>query len=640
MDDSNGNGIVPDAADEHSAVLSMLSSESWQKRLDEARKAREAVLAQRGVTQDLPARLKSAAPRHSAPSGLGQDKSVRGAFPPAPAEAGAETPEDEEEFPEFFPETDEDPPLVLRAMEPAATPFPSADGPAVGEAPVVEPAPPEKVKSTVADMSPLPHPVREAMPAQRGVTQDLPAHLKSAAPRHSAPSGVGQGKRLRGAFPPAPAEAGAETPEDEEEFPEFFPETDEDPPVVLRAREPAPAPSPSADGPAVGEAAIVEPAHPEQVKSAVAGVSPLRRPVRIAAGFALGLAAGVAATSLAWMMIGPTGGPAPRTEALAPSAPVVVPQTAALSPPDATPPMLTVSTASVPPDVTFVPAGAGSLPAVPPNGPEITKIELLARLSVPSDMPVNPAPQAADAQHRPDSAPAPRPVLQAGVPEVSFTPRADPLTLIPAAFALSAAQSGVQPAGPDGPDPAPRAIEPPPVAPQVSSPDPAEASVASAASLPQPETAPVQAPGALGPSRVNVMAPESVADVDLTATITGLQGAGFQLGDSVRVSFQVSKNHVRFYHASDRTAAEALAERIGGEARDFTDSDVNPPEGMIELWLQGSGQTVAAAKPAKAAARPQAAPAVTKEPEAPSEDSVMKSLRDKIVRQLQKGEHL
>lgn len=520
MDDSNGNGIVPDAADEHSAVLSMLSSESWQKRLDEARKAREAVLAQRGVTQDLPARL------------------------------------------------------------------------------------------------------------------------KSAAPHHSAPFGVGQGERLRGAFPPAPEEAGAEKPEAEEEFPEFFPEIDNAPPVVHRVMDPAPTPSPSAYVPAVAPAPIVEPAHPAKVKPAVADVSPLRRPVRIAAGFALGLAAGVAATSLAWMMIGPTGGPAPQTEALAPSVPVVVPQTAALSPPDATPTMPTVSTASVPPDVAFVLGDAVSPPAMPPNGPDVTKIELLARLSGPSDIPVNPAPQATDAKARLDSAPAPRPALQASAPEGSFAPRTDQVALLPAAFALPAAQSGMEPVGAAGPDPAPSAIAPPPVAPQVERPDPAEASAASAGAPPRPETVPEPPLGAPGPNRVNVMAPESVADVDLTATITGLQGAGFQLGDSVRVSFQVSKNHVRFYHATDRTAAEALAQRIGGEARDFIDSDVNPPEGMIELWLQGSGQTVAAAKPAKEAARPQAAPAVTKEPEAPSEDSVMKSLRDKIVRQLQKGEHL
>jgi hypothetical protein len=524
MDDSNSNGIVPDAADDHSAVLGMLASESWQKRLDEARKAREAVLAQRGHNQDLPARLKSAAPRQSPPPEVGPVKGLRGPFAPAPANAGVETPEAEEEFPEFFPEIEDDPPVVHRVLAPVPTPSPSAHIPEVEPPPIAEPVPPAETKSVVAN------------------------------------------------------------------------------------------------------------------------VSRLRRPFRIAAGFGLGLAAGVAATSLAWMMIGPTGGPAPRTEALPPLVPVVVPQTAALTPPDPTPPMLTVSTASVPPDVAFVLADAVSPPAMPPNGPEVTKIELLARLSGSSDMPANPAPQAPEVHRRPDSAPAPRPAMQASVTAVSFAPRADQMALLPAAFALPAAQSGMEPAGAAGPDPAPSAIELPPAAPQVNRPDPAEALVASAPPPPRPETVqvpvPVPAPGALGSYQVNVMAPESVADVDLTATITGLQGAGFQLGDSVRVSFQVSKNHVRFYHATDRTAAEALAERIGGEARDFTESDVNPPEGMIELWLQGSGQTVAAAKPAKEAARPQAARAVTKEPEAPPEDSVMKSLRDKIVRQLQQGEHL
>lgn len=523
MDESNGNGIVPDAADEHSAVLSMLASDSWQSRLDEARKAREAVLAKRSATQDLPVRLKSASHRLSPPSGSGQGPAMPGSFQPAAKEAGVDLSEAEEEFPEFFPETEDDPPGGAVSLAPVPTPYPWA-------------------------------------------------HV-----------------------------------------------------------------------PAVGPARPVEPAYPAPVKAAARNPAPLGRPFRIAAGFGLGLAAGVAATSLAWIVAGPTGGSVPRTEAPAPAVPVVVPETAALSPADATPPSLSVSILSRPPEVTVALAGAGSPPEIPPNGPDIPKIERLARLSGPTDLPLSPAPPAADAQQTAENIPAARPTLQASVAEVSFAPQGEQAALLPSAVAPLALQAGLASPGTGRPDPAPRAAEAPPVAPQISRPDPAEAPVAWAGAPLRPPTIPEPALGDLGPHQVNVMAPESIADADLTATLASLQGAGFRLGENARVSFKVSKNHVRFYHETDRAVAEALAARIGAEARDFTTSDFNPPEGMIELWLQGRGPNVAAAKPAKPvkkAARPQTARAALKDRKVPSEDSVIKSLRDKIVRQLQKGEHL
>jgi hypothetical protein len=523
MDDSNGTGIVPDATDEHSAVLTMLASASWQSRLDEARRAREAVLARRGVTQDLPVRLRSAAPRRSPASGLGQSPTLTGLFPP-PADA-----------------------------------------------------------------------------------------------------------------------AGVDVSDAEEEFPDFFPETDDDLPVVREALSHPPAPYPWAHVPAVGPAEAEEPAHPAPVETPAPISPPARRTFRIAVGFGLGLAAGVAATSLAWMMTGPAGGPVPGPEALAPPAPAVLPQTATLSPPDATLPILSVATPSRPPEVALAPEGAGSPPEMPPNGPDITKVEMVARLSGSSDLPAPLEPPATDTQRPPESVPAPRPAPQASVPEVSFALQPENAALLPAAFAPPEPQTGLASTGTGRPDPAPRAVAPPPGVPKVSGPAPAETSIELAGAAARPVTAPLANESGPGRLQVNVMAPKSVAEADLAATITGLQDAGFRLGENDRVSFKVSKSHVRFYHATDRAAAEALAARIGGEARDFTSSDFNPPEGMIELWLQGSGPTVSAARPAKPtkkAARPQTARTAAKERKAPSEDAVMKGLRDKIVRQLQKGEHL
>lgn len=518
MDEPSGKGIVPDADDEHSAVMTMLTSESWQKRLDEARKAREALLARRGAAQDQTTRLKSVAPHLSRSPLAGRVPGMPERFQAGPEDSAAEGPEAEEEFPEFFPDADDDPPVMRQA--PAARSDPWAHVPPVGPARATEPAPP-----------------------------------------------------------------------------------------------------------ATGTASAVQPA-------------PLRRPVRIAAGFGLGLAAGIAATSLVWMMTGRIDGFAPRTVGAASSAPAVAPQAPALSPPDAMPPNLRVSAVSRPPAGTFVPGGTASQPALPPDSPDIPKITVLASLSGPSGLPFKPVAPVADAQPMPDLTPIRRPALQASVPEVSFVAAPEPGAMLPISFAHPAPHTAAAFVGTGLPDSAPRIVEPPPGAPQTILADPVADPITSSGPLGLPLAAAGTLPDALASRQVTVMAPESIAEADLTAMVAGLQDAGTRLGGTERVSFKVSKSHVRFYHDGDKSAAEALAARIGGDARDFTTSDINPPEGLIELWLEGSGTTVTAAKPARKAARPQTAKATPKKSKDPTEESVMRNLRDKIVRQLQKGEHL
>jgi hypothetical protein len=376
------------------------------------------------------------------------------------------------------------------------------------------------------------------------------------------------------------------------------------------------------------------------VTAAAAQPAPLRRPVRIAAGFGLGLAAGIAATSLVWMLTGLTDGSAPQTLGAASLAPVVAPQAQALSPPDALPPSIRVSALSRPPAGAFVSGGTASPPALPPDGPDIPKMTVLASLSAPSGLPFRPVAPVADTPPVPDLTPIRRPALQASVPEVSFAAAPEPGAMLPVFFAHPAPQSAAAFVETGRPDPAPRTVEPPPGAAQTILADPVAGPVASAAPLRLPMTAAGMSPNALASHQVNVMAPESIAEADLTAMVVGLQDAGIRLGGTERVSFKVSKSHVRFYHEGDKSAAQALAARIAGDARDFTTSDINPPEGLIELWLEGSGTTVTAAKPARKAARPQTARAAPKRSTDPTEESVMRNLRDKIVRQLQKGEHL
>jgi len=505
MDEPSGSGIVPHAIDEHSAVLTMLASDSWQKRLDEARKARETVLAQRGGAPDLPARLRSVAPYLSGSPAVGRAPQMPSPVPPTPESAGAEDPEAEEEFPEFFPDA-EDPPPVLRQAPAATTPYPWAHVPPVG-------------------------PARAAEPAR---------------------------------------------------------------PVAHAAAAPEPAPQ--------------------------------RHQIRIAAGFGLGLAAGVAATSLVWLMTGKTAEPVFQTGAAIPAGPVPGPERVAFI--TAAPATVRLSAASLPPTVTSVLVSATGLPGLPPSDPGIPKIQPVAGLADLSGLPGKPAPQVADLPHLPDTGPALRPALQVSVPDLSFASAPEKLTMLPASFARPAPQKDRAAAEARLPDPAPSAVEPPPDPPQATMPDPITAAL------------PSVPPGAIELQRINVMAPETVGAAELTSRIDSLQDAGFTLGETNRVSFKVRESHVRFYHDGDKALAEALATQIDGEARDFTASDITPPNGQIELWLEGGGQTQTATRPARKAARPQAAHAAAKDRKSQSEDGAIRALRDKIVRQLQKGEHL
>jgi hypothetical protein len=504
MDEPSGSGIVPDSIDEHSAVMTMLASDSWQKRLDEARKARETVLAQRGVMPDLPAGLRAVAPHLSGPPAVARAPQMPSPYPPKTEGRGAEDPEAEEEFPEFFPDA-EDPPPVLR-QEQARTTYPWAHVPPVGPARAAEPA----------------------SPAVRAVTAPEPA--------------------------------------------------------------------------------------------------PQRRQIRIAAGFALGLAAGVAATSMVWLMTGKSTEPVIQTGAVIPAGPAITPQTPhsiAVAPPS-----IRVSAASAPPTVTSVLVSATGLPGLPPSDPGIPRIQALASLVDLTGLPGKPAPPGADLHHLPDTGPALRPALQVSVPDLPFASAPEKLTMLPASFARPAPQEERAAAAARPPDPAPSAMEPPPGPPQATLPDPIAAAQ------------PVAPPGAIGPQRVNVMAPETVGAAELTSTIASLQDAGFTLGETDRVPFKVSESHVRFYHDGDKALAEALAAQVDGEARDFTAAEINPPDGLIELWLEGGGTTQAATKPARKPARPQTARAAAKDGKSRSEDAAIRALRDKIVRQLQKGEHL
>lgn len=59
-----------------------------------------------------------------------------------------------------------------------------------------------------------------------------------------------------------------------------------------------------------------------------------------------------------------------------------------------------------------------------------------------------------------------------------------------------------------------------------------------------------------------------------------------------RVGYGISEDQVRFYDTPSAAAARRLAEEIGAALRDFTRSDLNPPDGTIEIYLAGEAADV------------------------------------------------
>ena len=94
------------------------------------------------------------------------------------------------------------------------------------------------------------------------------------------------------------------------------------------------------------------------------------------------------------------------------------------------------------------------------------------------------------------------------------------------------------------------------------------------------------------------------------------------------VDFTISETNIRYFHPADRAAAEDLAGALGARLRDFTGYSPSPPDGTIELWLAGKGNT-----PPKAVARPAATRKVRRQPQ-PSQAQILKN---RLIQQLRTG---
>ncbi len=175
------------------------------------------------------------------------------------------------------------------------------------------------------------------------------------------------------------------------------------------------------------------------------------------------------------------------------------------------------------------------------------------------------------------------------------TPPPDARSDAPAIAPPSARSDGTGPAprtggggaGGGAVDDAPRPMRPP--APDANA-------VAGIAPQPTPPratgpAAPADAP-ADGPSaRVGVHLPATYAFETRDRVLLRLAELGWPTVE-VATPYTIARTHVRYYHAADRAAAETLAARIGGAARDFTRFSPSPAAGYVEVWL-GSGESPA-----------------------------------------------
>lgn len=86
---------------------------------------------------------------------------------------------------------------------------------------------------------------------------------------------------------------------------------------------------------------------------------------------------------------------------------------------------------------------------------------------------------------------------------------------------------------------------------------------------------------------VSLNIPRSASASEVKTVAAALDQSGLEIRDPRIVNFRVKATHIRFFHASDATAATKLAKTINGTARDFTNFVPAPPSGYVEVWIMG-----------------------------------------------------
>jgi len=291
--------------------------------------------------------------------------------------------------------------------------------------------------------------------------------------------------------------------------------------------------------------------------------------LRTAIGFSLGLGIGLA---VAYFAIQPSPAPSQTSAAAAPVSPVI----------DAA-----VPAGPYVPETLLAGAGQADVPVITPTSAEGQPKMPLA------DTPATLAPEVTPTQTM---------ALVAGAPTV-WWPETGNLAAVSPEPALPVVPQGGGPIG---------AIRTPAAVGIARAPEPAPAYGQEA------RTPPVASPAPLYPGlSVKILSPAATDASDLTELAGTLTKAGFPSPDIGQVSYTIRQTHVRYYHGADAEAAMAIAAQLGTEARDFSQSASNAPDGLIEIWVapaasalaQTTAQPVATAKPApvQAAAKPKPA---------------------------------
>jgi len=128
-------------------------------------------------------------------------------------------------------------------------------------------------------------------------------------------------------------------------------------------------------------------------------------------------------------------------------------------------------------------------------------------------------------------------------------------------------------------------------------------------------------------TNVSLNAPASYDPQRLGELVASMRASGFPAKDPNLVNVAISKTNVRYFHSSDAAAAQALADIVGGQARNFTDYRPQPPQGTLEVWMAGRRN----ARPARPSGSSTGVSA---------EDRALQSLRNRLLQSLRDGDHL
>lgn len=90
--------------------------------------------------------------------------------------------------------------------------------------------------------------------------------------------------------------------------------------------------------------------------------------------------------------------------------------------------------------------------------------------------------------------------------------------------------------------------------------------------------------------RVFMHAPNGISDFSLQTLVYDLEKSGFDVSKIGREDFRVSSTHVRYFSPQSQDYAMTLANKLGIDARDFSQDVVIP--GRIELWIAGRPKPV------------------------------------------------